>query len=158
MSIATNLKSFLERKAPRYETLPHKPTHSSIETADATHVPRHQLAKGVLVRDGDHYLLVVVPADYHVHLGMLHHYLGRDVGLATESEVAQLFPDCDPGAIPPVGAAYHLETLVDERLMEQPVVYLECGDHRNLVRLSGEDFAVLVADAEWVEVARPVSH
>ena len=156
MTMAANLRSYLERRSLPFETLAHSFTQNSMRTASAAHVPGDRLAKGVVIRVEDTYLLVVVPSDYRVHLGMLHHYLGREVGLATESEVAQLFPDCDPGAVPPLGAAYRIRTLVDERLLRQPEIYFESGDHCNLVKVDGEQFARLVADADWVSVAKHV--
>ena len=99
-------------------------------------------------------MMVVVPSDYHVHLGKLHQLLEREVGLATESELAQLFPDCDLGAIPPLGTAYKLITFVDRSLLNRPVIYFESGDHEHLIKVSGNEFAQLLGDAEAVNISR----
>ena len=112
------------------------------------------MAKAVIVKDGDDYLMVVVPSDYHVHLGALHRKLGRNVGLATESELVGLCSDCDEGAVPPVGGAYGVKSMVDTGLLKQPEVYFEAGDHEHLVKMTGPDFQALHADSEAVEVAR----
>jgi Ala-tRNA(Pro) deacylase len=125
-------------------------------TAAAAHVSGGQLAKAVIVKDDETYFMVVVPSDYHVHLGRLHQHLGREVGLATEQELVRLFPDCDEGAAPPLGAAYGLPTLVDTSLLEQQQVYFESGDHESLVKLSGEQFRALLAGAERVNVGQHV--
>jgi Ala-tRNA(Pro) deacylase len=125
-------------------------------TAAAAHVPGDRLAKAVIVQDGDGPLMVVVPSDYHVHLGLLHKHLNREVGLVTEDEVLKLFPDCDEGAVPPIGAAYGIPTLVDEALLDEPEVYLESGDHEHLVKVSGEHFRTLLADAERVQVGQHI--
>ena len=153
MTIAANLKTYLEGRSVPYETLSHPHTQSSVDSADTAHVPRGQLAKAVIVKESDSgYLMVVVPSDVHVHLGRLHQLLGHEVGLATEEELVRLFPDCETGAIPPLGAAYRLRTLVDSSLMDQPDIFFESGDHRNLVKVSGEGFASLLDDAERVQV------
>ncbi|HDL85873.1 MAG TPA: YbaK/EbsC family protein, partial [Candidatus Acetothermia bacterium] len=68
----------------------------------------------------------------------------QPVALATEEEISALFPDCDTGAIPPVGAAYGLKTVVDESLEGHEDVYFEGGDHRSLVHLSGAEFHQLM--------------
>jgi Ala-tRNA(Pro) deacylase len=125
-------------------------------TAAAAHVPGDRLAKAVILKDGEDYLMVVVPSDYHVQLGSLHRQLGREVGLATETELVSLFPDCDEGAAPPVGAAYALKSLVDERLLAQPEVFFEAGDHEHLVKVGGAQFKALQADAEPVDVAKHI--
>ncbi len=153
MSIAPTLQSYLDGRAVEYTLVPHDHTLSSMDTAAAAHIPGDRLAKAVIVnRQGEH-LMVVVPSDYHVHLGRLHRHLGAEVGLATEAELAGLFPDCERGAIPPVGGAYGITTLVENRLRDQPEIYFESGDHASLVRVSGDDFRALTADADPVDVA-----
>ena len=154
MTIASKLKAHLKAHSIDYELIPHPHTESSMVTAAAAHVPGDRLAKAVIVKDGDNYLMVVVPSDYHVHLGALHRKLGRNVGLATESELVGLCPDCDEGAVPPVGGAYGIKSMVDTGLLKQPEVYFEAGDHEHLVKMAGPDFQALHADSEAVEVAR----
>jgi Ala-tRNA(Pro) deacylase len=156
MTIAKQLEAHLKAHSIDYELIPHPHSESSMVTAAAAHVPGDRLAKAVIVKDGDEYLMVVVPSDYHVHLGALHKKLGRDVGLATEPELVSLCPDCDEGAVPPVGAAYGLKSLVEKDLLEQSEVYFEAGDHEHLVKMTGSNFRVLQGDAETVEVARHV--
>jgi Ala-tRNA(Pro) deacylase len=68
------------------------------------------------------------------------------VGLAIESEVGELFRDCDPGAIPAIGAAYRVDTIVDDALLQQPHVYFEAGDHEALVHMTGQAFAAMMAN------------
>lgn len=156
MTIASQLEAHLKAHSLVYDLIPHPRTESSMVTAAAAHVPGDRLAKAVIVKDDDDYLMVVVPSDYHVDLGTLHRKLGRNVGLATESELASLCPDCDEGAVPPVGAAYGLKSMVDKGLLEQPEVYFEAGDHEHLVKMTGRSFQVLQAGSDAVEVARHI--
>ena len=154
MTIATRLKAYLEQQTATYELVPHHRTQSSLDSAAAAHVPSGQIAKAVIVKENDAYLMVVVPSDHHVHLGLLHRHLGNEVGLATEAELVKIFPDCDEGAIPPVGAAYGVRTLIDNSLLNLPTVYFESGDHLNLVKLTGEQFVSLLDYAERVNVGK----
>ena len=98
---------------------------------------------------------LVVPATHHVDLGLLHRWLNRPFGLATEPELARLFEDCELGAIPPIGAAYGLETIFDDSLGERPDVYLEAGDHRTLIHVKGEDFVRLMAGTKHARISKP---
>lgn len=152
MALSARLKRFLDQQAANYETLPHHRTFTSLRTADTAHIPRQQFAKAVVMREDDEYLMMVIPADRHVHMGRLHHLLGHDVGLATEEELNQLFPDCECGAIPPVGAAYGLKTLIDESLVGQSDIYFEAGDHQQLVKMKADHFASLLGEVERVQV------
>lgn len=154
MSISNTVRSYIEDQSIPFEVISHRHTRSSSESAGAAHVESDHLAKAVIVKEGEDYMMVVVPSDYHVHLGKLHQLLGREVGLATESELSQLFPDCEQGAIPPLGTAYRLITLVDTSLLNRSEVYFESGDHEHLIRVSGEEFTHLLGDAEPVEVSR----
>jgi Uncharacterized conserved protein len=49
--------------------------------------------------------------------------LNLRLGLATENEIAELFDDCEIGAIPPVGAAYGLAVIIDESVAHLAEVY-----------------------------------
>jgi Ala-tRNA(Pro) deacylase len=156
MTIATKLEEYLKAKSIDFDLIPHPHTESSMVTAAAAHVPGDRLAKAVIAKDGEDYVMVIVPSDYHVHLGALHRQIGREVGLATEPELTGLFPDCDEGAAPAVGAAYGLKSMVDKRLLDQPEVFFEAGDHEHLVRLSGDQFKALQGEAETVDVAQHI--
>ncbi len=154
MSMSQTVRSFLDQRAIPYEVISHRHTRSSMESAGAAHIDSDHLAKAVIVKQGDDYLMVVVPSDYRVHLGKLHQLLGAEVGLATEPELVSLFPDCEGGAIPPLGAAYRMITLVDGDLLKQSEIFFECGDHEHLIKVSGTGFTRLLGDAEPVSVSR----
>jgi Ala-tRNA(Pro) deacylase len=108
----------------------------------------------VLKKPDDTFIVMALPADCRVHLGRLRALLDAAICLATEQELAALFPDCSVGAIPALGAAYGLRTLVDRSLFEQPEVFIESGDHETLVQLSCEQLGSLVGDSERIEAAR----
>ena len=152
MSVSATVKSHLDERSIDYSLVPHPHTLSSMDTAASAHVPGDRLAKAVIVSHDGTYLMVVVPSDYHVHLGQLHRHLGGQVGLATEEELSGLFPDCERGAIPSIGAAYGLRTLLDRKLLGEPEVYFESGDHESLIKISGDTFQALMVDAEPVDV------
>jgi Ala-tRNA(Pro) deacylase len=116
-----------------------------MRTAEVAHVPGVQLAKSVLLEDEQGYLMAVIPSTHRLDLGKLHHQLNRMVGLAVEREVTELFRDCDPGAIPALGTAYHVEAIIDDELLQQPDVYFEAGDHEALVHVSGRTFGNMMA-------------
>lgn len=145
MTVATTLQQYLADNGVRYDTLTHPETPSASRTAQACHVSGDCVAKAVMLRKGDGYVLAIVPASHRVRMGALQRLLNDSVGLATEDEIGRLLPDCDTGAVPALGGAYGLSTLVDERLAQQPDIYVEGGDHRTLVHLTGEQFHALMA-------------
>ena len=144
MTIAMTQERFLVQRNAEYDLLLHRHTGSSRETAAAAHVPEDHIAKAVVVKDRADYAIVIIPADRCLPMDDLGKELGRDLQLASEEEITQLFKDCDPGAVPPLGPAYGVETLLDEALNSLDDVYFEAGDHEQLVHIRGEDFQDLL--------------
>lgn len=145
MPVAETLKTYLDSRGIDHEVVLHPHTDSSMKTAEAAHIPGKRLAKAVVLEDEQGYVMVVAPSVHHIDLGVLHKQLGRRLGLAIESELPNLFPDCEPGAVPALGEAYGIETLWDSALAEEPEIYLEGGDHQLLVRISAEHLQKLLS-------------
>lgn len=148
MAVAPTVSQFLDSHHIEYEIVEHPRSVSSARIAAAAHVPGDRLAKSVLMGDDEGYLIAVVPSTHRVDLSRVHKETRRMVGLAVEKDVADVFRDCDPGAIPPLGAAYGIKTLVDDSLINQPDVYFEAGDHEELIHVSRSQFQEIIAGAE----------
>jgi Ala-tRNA(Pro) deacylase len=148
MSIPTRLSSYLDQRGTRYEILLHRHSRSSAETARAAEIPAHQLAKSVMVEDDTGFLMAVVPADRNVQLGQLARLLHREhLRLADETTIATMFADCDRGAVPTLGMAWNVPTVIDDELEANEVVYLESGDHERLLCLASDQFRELMLAA-----------
>lgn len=148
MATALTLERYLTQNGVPYDVVPHAPTSSSMWTAQECHVPAECLAKAVVLKEeDDRYLLAVLPASHHLEVRDLEAQLDRHVELASEDEIEHLFTDCERGAVPPVGAAYGIDTIVDDSIADMPDVYFEGGDHRTLVHLRGPAFSRLMAGA-----------
>jgi Ala-tRNA(Pro) deacylase len=147
MAIAETVKNYLAQKAVDYTLPSHPHSGSSHETAEAAHVAEDHIAKGVIVKDASGYVMVVVPAINYVEMKQVRKELGRDLELVEEDEFSRLFPDCEVGAVPPLGPAYQIETIIDEALTTLANVYFEAGDHEHLVHVNGEDFMSMLGGA-----------
>ncbi len=156
MAIARRLKWYLEAHGIDYEVLPHAHTTSSLETAQEAHVPAYQLAKCVLLEDERGYLMAILPASHRIEFGWLDEETGRHFELATEAELGGLFGDCEVGAVPPVGEAYGIRTMVDDVLLDAEDIYFEAGDHEDVVHVDGPSFRELLADAIHASFSLPV--
>ena len=144
MAISSTLRDFLHKQHVEYSLIPHAHTASSMETAQAAHVPGNSLAKAVIVKDEERYIMVVVQSSEHVDLAELKRQLGPSLELASEVELGTVFSDCELGAVPPIGSAWSMDVFLDECLLEREEVFFEAGDHEDLVRVTGPDFARLM--------------
>lgn len=140
MGIALTMQEYLEDNHIPYEISRHNRTGSSAMTAQVSHVPGRSLAKGVVLKWDGSYVLAILPASRHVDLDKISEMLGERVDLASEEEASSLFPDCEVGAVPILGAPYRIACVIDKRLDGADDIYFEGGDHRTLVHVSGEEF------------------
>lgn len=142
MGIPRSVDRFLgEAKIP-FDVTTHPHTATSWQTAEAAHVSGRRLAKAVVVknRKDGRYFVALLPAENRLELKWLKEDYRMEPELASETDLASLFPDCDPGAVPSFGQAYQMTTIWDERLGRQPELWCEAGDHEHLVHLDFEAF------------------
>jgi len=68
--------------------------------------------------------------------------------LAAEPEFAGMFPDCEPGAMPPFGHLYGLRLYVDACLARSPEIAFQAGNHRE---------ASVMAYRDYERLAQPIA-
>ncbi len=153
MGIALTVQHYLDGRGVAYDVLMHDRTLRSSTTAEASAIPEDNLAKGVLIRRKEDFLLAIVPASHHVQLEELGAWLKQPVGLATETEVGEIFRDCELGAVPPVAGAYGLPAVMDDSLEGFKDIYFEGGDHRTLVHLNGREFHRLMFEVPHAHIS-----
>lgn len=148
MAIAKTIETYLNARSVSYETLRHPHSCNSEETADSAFIWEDQLAKTVLLEDDRGYLLAVLPASCRIDLRKLEQEINRKLELASEEELSDIFPDCELGALPPLGRAYGIPTVYDDRLRKLSCIYFEGGDHCDLVYMGGPEFIDLMHDSQ----------
>ena len=138
------LEQFLQERGVGYEKHQHKPTYTSQGLAAEEHISGYDVAKPVVVKTGDTFTMCVLPACCHLDLDRVADLLGcKGIRMATEAEMSELFPDCELGAEPPIGAMFGLQTIMDERLAEDQYLTMQAGTHTEAVRLRRTDWEKL---------------
>ncbi len=159
MPIPSRLSSYLDQCGARYEVCAHDRSQTSAQTARTAHVEPHRLAKSVLCEDEHGFLLAVVPADARVSLGALGQLLGRErLRLCNEDRVASLFFDCERGAVPAIGMPWDVETIVDDDIEMGDEVYIEAGDHKQLLRMPIDHYRNIMRAARHGRFSKPMKH
>ena len=146
MAIATTLKSYLEDHHVEYDVVQHAHSESALESAHSAHVPSHQVAKAVVLEDANGYIVSVMPSTNRLDMEWVNESLGRKLKMAREEDLPGLFQDCDAGAIPALSNAYGLDVIWDEQLTNASEIYIEAGDHENLIHIHGAVFCELMED------------
>jgi len=155
MSISTRLNEYLNKHGVDYQTLTHPHTQSSVDSAISADIPQHQLAKAVVLEDHQgKKMIAILPTDYKISLQQLNSRFQSKFHLVDEEDVYQLFDDCEIGAIPPIGEAYHINAIYDDVLLDESDIYLEAGDHRTLVHLKQKEFVKLMERTQHTRFSR----
>ena len=123
MPMSRRLRWYLDARGVKYEVLPHLRTQTSLQTAREAHIPPEHLAKSVLLEDEQGYLMAILPASRRIEPGRLERTTGRRLELATEPELVERFQDCQVGAVPPLGEAFGIRTLINESLLVADEIY-----------------------------------
>lgn len=145
MSISRTLKAYLNHERVHYDVLPHPEAFRAAEIAHTLQTPKKEMAKVVIVKVQERFVMTVLPASWHVDLHRVRTaFATHQVRLATEEEITGLFPDCELGAMPPFGNLYGLPVYVDQSLTEDEEIVFQAGTHSDAIRMRYMDFAALV--------------
>lgn len=143
---AQRLQAFLDQAGVEYQVLHHRRDMHATATAADTHTPRDEFAKTVFLWIDGEPAMAVTPATRHVALSKVARALGaEEVRLATESDIAELCPDCEIGAAPPFGNLYGLPVYVSRALAADEQITFNGGDHENAFRMAFGDYEALVS-------------
>jgi len=139
------LREFLDSHNVKYVSIKHSPAYTAQEVAASAHVPGKELAKTVMIKMDGKMAMAVLPASYHVDMDQLKQAAqASTVGLASEQEFKDLFPDCEVGAMPPFGNLYGMEVFASNVLAEDDEIAFNAGSHTELIQLPYMDFEELV--------------
>ena len=144
MALAS-LMDYLDRENVKYVVISHSPAYTAQGIAGLAHIPGQELAKTVIVKLDGRLAMAVLPAKYNVDLLHLKERAGaRAAALATEDDFQGVFPGCETGAMPPFGNLFGLSVYADVNLERDREIAFNAGTHRELIRVSWEDFKRLV--------------
>lgn len=143
-----NLETFFSKNRIPFEKHTHTPAYTAQGLAQAEHVSGYMVAKPVVVKAGSGFAMCVLTAPQQLDRKQVARVLKeQDVRLATESEMADLFPDCELGAEPPIGSLFGMKTIADERLEQDDYLVMQAGTHRDSIRIKRED---------WERACKPI--
>ncbi len=143
-----SIQDFLRSRNIPFQVLLHPPVPSATRRAQSLHISGHRVAKAVLIRAEEQFVLAVLPATCRIDLDRLAQVMGcSSVRLATEDEAQNTFFDCEIGACPPFGKIYGVDTWVDARLVDAKEIVVEAN-------LRHEDMRLLVQD--YLSIEKPI--
>jgi len=145
MLTVPTIDDFLHSSRMPFSLLTHRPAFTAQQDAAAVHVSGRDWAKVVVcVVDGTA-VEAVVSACQTVNLARLLDLAGGStIRVASERELTEYFPDCEVGAMPPLGHLYGIPVYVDVELALESSIVFDGGTHTDAIRMRWADFAAAV--------------
>ena len=145
MPIPRRVREYLDSKHVPHEWLPHAQAYTAQQVAHSIHVSGKHLAKTVVLSADGRLVMAVIPAAFRLNFQELRAQLEvKHLEMLSEEELEKLFPDCELGAVPPLGNLYGMEVWVDRALSESEDIVFCTGTHVDCVRMRYIDFSGLV--------------
>lgn len=143
---AEAVAAYLEGEGVACKLIEHEPTMSAVGEARAANLSPDQVAKTIVLHDGEAYVLAAIPACDRLDMHKLRDLLGatRHLRLASEGEIERDFPAYEVGAVPPFGAMPAAE-IIDSALLPQRRILCSAGDHRHSVLVDPHEVARITA-------------
>ena len=146
MSCAEKLEALFREHQVAYEVQEHHTAYTALEVAATEHVPGKLVAKAVMAFADEKLIMLVLPANRIVDYTKAEEALGiHEFRLASESDFAGVFPDCEVGAMPPFGNLYGVPVYVDRSLAEDEAITFAAGSHTRTMSIRYADYERLVS-------------
>lgn len=130
----------LRQAGVSFEVTRHAPVYTSAEAAAVRGADLHGGAKALIVKAGDRFIMIVLPADLSLDGRAVKKALGcKSIRFANKEEVVSLTA-LEPGSIPPFGSLFALPTYCDARLAENTCINFNAGAHTLSISMPYEDY------------------
>jgi len=150
---SSKITNYLDEHEIKYVVVKHSKAFTAQEIAASAHIPGKNMAKTVIVRADGTLVMVVLPSTHDVDEEHLGEQIGANsVKIAAEDDFSDRFPDCEIGAMPPFGNLYDMQTFAVRELTEDDEIAFNAGNHREVIKMSYEDFEKL-CEPKIIDVA-----
>lgn len=123
-----------------FDVLHHEPVFTSAEAAAVRGVSLHSGAKALVVKAGDRFVMIILPANLALDGKALKKELGcKSTRFANKEEVLAI-TGLEPGAIPPFGSLFGLDSLCDERMGDSSRINFNAGAHDVSISMLYQDY------------------
>jgi Ala-tRNA(Pro) deacylase len=141
-----DVTKFLKKAGIKYKVSKHKPAFSAQTMAAVVHESGKYVAKPVVVKVDDKYVMCVLAANLKIDMKALKKQMkAKSVELADESQMGKLFGNCELGAEPPFGNLYDMPTIMDKSLEKDDHIMFQAGTHEKAISMSMADYRKLVS-------------
>ena len=140
ISVRDRLENWLKQNGVPFTVLRHEPVFTSEQAAAVRGTSLASGAKGLVVKAGRQFVLLVLPADRKLDSRKARDALKVKALRFASKEEVQTLTGLQPGAIPPFGSLFELATYCDPALGENPSINFNAGDHAISIQMAYSDY------------------
>jgi Ala-tRNA(Pro) deacylase len=142
-TVFERLQAHLDQASVPFTVLRHEPVFTSEQAAAIRGTSLASGAKALVMKAGDTFVLLVLPADRKLDSKKARSGLAvKALRFASKEEVESL-TGLAPGSIPPFGSLFGLPTYCEPALAENPSINFNAGDHAISIQMSYANYAAL---------------
>jgi Ala-tRNA(Pro) deacylase len=139
-TVFERLQEKLHQAGVAFQVEHHAPVYTSEQAAAVRGSALSSGAKALVIKAGDAFCLLVLPADRKLDSKKTRANLAvKAIRFATREEVEQL-TGLQPGSIPPYGSLFGLPTYCDPALADNPSINFNAGDHSISIAMTYADY------------------
>lgn len=140
LSVFERIEQLLRGARVSFEMMRHAPVYTSEEAAAIRGTALTSGAKALIMKIGEHFEMLVMPADRKVDSKKVRAAFGvKSLRFATHQEVMEL-TGLQPGSIPPFGSLFGLATTCDPALAVNAAINFNAGDHAVSIKMACSDY------------------
>jgi len=124
---------------------------------DKTGVAPSQIIKMILMSDSLGRTQVIIPSDCLLDVDVLNRAIGRSLEALPNEDVSSLIARYSLTELPAIPDITGLPSVIDSRVLENDVIYVESGEPGQLIKLSKEAFAISTKKAKEASFVVPLN-
>ncbi len=139
--ISKKVLSYLDKQGLKYDVVNHRKVYTAYDLAQTLKADLKSIAKTLLIKADNVYVLVIVPAHRRLDLAKLKKALkAKKVSLPEEKVVLKVLK-IKMGGLTSFGNLHKLSTLIDKELLKAKKVLLNGGSFKQSLSLAMKDVA-----------------
>ncbi|MBL1294447.1 MAG: HDOD domain-containing protein [Thiotrichales bacterium] len=151
MPVANTITRHLDDHKVSYRVLEVAPFSDVAGAAVNAGIPPEQLLQSCVIGDSSGQLMVVIPANRELNLRGVQQLLRRPFKKLNDLLINQLFADCVPRFLPPLGTAYGIRCVLETQFALLDQCYMLAGDRCHLIQIDKKGFRQLFRKYEFAK-------
>ncbi|MCK5639748.1 MAG: HDOD domain-containing protein [Gammaproteobacteria bacterium] len=146
-NIPKTVATYLATSHTPYQIRRGQAAASMVDTAISLGIAPNKLIQGTVLKCGSAYLMAIYPANAELDIESINRRAKREFKLCTGAELKDVFPNCEPSALPPVSQAYGVHAILDQSIYQLKDVFFSSGKAGVFCSSLGRDFIDLHVDS-----------